>query len=236
MGPSITAALAVIAAINMGPGVAGAEPVPDAPSAGASMPVVNAVWVERKQFFTYFGENTYYSCDGLRDKVRYILKLAGARDDLTVSTSCIQSGGGIEAMPGVRIRAHFAQEATPELLEQLAEGAAKRELIARVSGKGHDVDDATAQFPATWQRVEIEGERRGRIASGDCELLEQLLRYVLEPAGVRVAGDPRLGCMRHSTPIRAVRFQLDTLQPVPPPDATSEPPADAAPGPGSVEA
>jgi hypothetical protein len=188
-------------------------------------PVVDAVWVERKQQFTYFGDSTYYSCDGLRDKVRYILELAGARDDLVVTASCIDPGGGIEAMPGVRIRAHFAREATPELLEELEATAAERELIARVTGKDQGVDVATAQFPARWQRVELEGTSRGRIASGDCELLEQLVRHVLEPAGVRVIGNPRLGCARHSTPLRPVRVQLETLQPVPPPDVAPIPEA-----------
>jgi hypothetical protein len=199
----------------------------------AASPVVNAVWVERKQQFTYFGDTTFYSCDGLRDKVRYILELAGARDDLVVSASCIETTGKLDPMPGVRIRAHFAREATPEVLAELEAGAAERELISRVTGKDQGVDVATAQFPARWQRVELQSTPRGRIASGDCELVEQLVRHVLEPAGVRVIDSPGVGCMRRSSPIHPVRVQLETLQPVPPPDVAPlpEPPSEGTPAP-----
>ncbi|HXW11098.1 MAG TPA: hypothetical protein VD737_10805 [Steroidobacteraceae bacterium] len=220
MNGSITAAplTAVFAALGLGCGAVPAQPASEAPAATATPPV-NAVWVERKQSFTYFGDTTYYSCDGLRDKVRYILKQLGARD-LEVSSSCVEMGGyGVEAMPGVRIKAYFAREATPELLQQIADGAAERELIARVRGRGDAADDAAAQFPAAWQRVELEGVRHGRIANGDCELLQQLARQVLEPAGIRVLRqDSQLGCVRHGVPIRAVRLVLETLQPLPPPD------------------
>lgn len=228
MNRSITAGpfLAFVAALALPCGEAAAAPASEAPAADAGAPV-NAVWVEHKQSFTYFGDTTYYSCDGLRDKVRYILKQVGARD-LQVSSRCVEAGGyGVEAMPGVLIKGYFAREATPELLQKIDEGAAERELVARVQGKGDLVDDATAQFPATWKRVELEGVRHGRIANGDCELLEQLARHVLEPVGIRVTGDSRLGCVRHGVPMRAVRLVLETLQPVPPPDAA--PPATTEP-------
>ena len=98
MNRSIAATVTAIAvALATGSGVVRAQPDTPAADAAAAAPAVRAVWVERKQLFTYFGENTYYSCDGLRDKVRYILKQVGARDDLVVSASCILSGGGIEA-------------------------------------------------------------------------------------------------------------------------------------------
>ena len=224
-----------VAALGLCRAAAASEPAgPAMPTAEATSPL-SAVWVERKQAFTYFGETTYYSCYGLRDKVRYILQQVGARD-LQVTASCVDTRGyGIDAMPGVRIKAYFAREATPELLEQLAEGAAERELVARVQGKGDLTDDAAAQFPATWQRVELEGVRHGRIGNGDCELLEQLARHVLEPAGIRVSADSNLGCVRYAVPLRAVRLVLETLQPVKPPDTPSpsveKPPASEATSP-----
>jgi hypothetical protein len=239
MTRSIAAAplLAVVAALGLGFGDASSQPANEAP-APPSTPPVKAVWVEHRQFFTYFGDTTYYSCHGLRDKIRYILKQVGARD-LDVTASCMEAGGyGVEPMPGVRIKAYFAREATPELLQQIDEGAAERELIARVKGRSDLADDASAQFPATWHRVELEGGRRGRIANGDCELLEQLARQVLVPAGIRVSADTRLGCERHSVPIRAMRLVLETLQPVRPPDAQPAPtstPPEATPGPATSD-
>ncbi|MCE3283747.1 MAG: hypothetical protein K0R70_3 [Steroidobacteraceae bacterium] len=214
-----TVALALLTSMGMPGSAVRAEPV----STAAPAAEVSAVWIERKQLFTYFGQTTYYSCYGLRDKVRYILKQVGARPDLSVSTSCVESGGsGVEALPSVRIKAAFATEATPELLQRLAEDASERELVARVRGKGDDVDSATAQFPAVRHRVEFESERRGRIEDGDCELLEQLVRQVLEPAGLRVAADSRLACMRHSIPTGSVHLVLDTLRPAPQPDAPTD--------------
>jgi hypothetical protein len=237
MNGSITAAplAAVFAALGLGCGAAPAQPANETRAATSSTPV-QAVWVERRQSFTYFGDTTYYSCDGLRNKVRYILKQLGARD-LEVSGNCMESGSyGVEAMPGVRIKAYFAREATPELLQQIADGAAERELIARVKGRGDASDDAAAQFPAAWQRVELEGVRHGRIANGDCELLRQLARQVLEPAGIRVLRqDSQLGCVRHGVSIRTVRLVLETLQPLPPPDAPSTTPA-ASPAAGESPA
>jgi hypothetical protein len=233
MDRSIVAVFAAVVAV-LGMAAVPTQAATEPGAQDASPPVVNAVWVQRKQLFTYFGDNTFYSCDGLRDKVQYILELAGARDDLVVTSSCMDPVGGIEAMPSVRIKAWFAQEATPELLKVLEEGAAERELVARVTGKDQGLDVATAQFPARWQRIEIEGTTRGRIASGDCELLDQLVRHVLQPAGVRIIGNPRLGCVRHSAPIRPVRLQVETLQPVPPPDAAPEPSSEATTAPADA--
>ena len=104
-----------------------------------------------------------------------------------------------------------------------------------MKGRAEVSDDAAAQFPAAWRRVELEGVRHGRIANGDCELLQQLARQVLEPAGIRVSReDSQLGCVRHGIPIRAVRLVVETLQPLPPPDAPATPgpappPADSPP-------
>ena len=107
---------------------------------------VNAVWVDYERSLVYFGQTTYYSCYGLRDKVRYILQQVGARSDLKVSASCVESSGfGVEAMPSVRIKAAFAAEATPEVLRRMEEDAPRRELVARVQGQGDGVDSVTAQ-------------------------------------------------------------------------------------------
>jgi hypothetical protein len=114
----------------------------------------------------------------------------------------------------------FPAEATPELLQQLEAEASKRELIARVKGKGDGTDAATAQFPAVWKVVEFEGRRGKRIQAGDCELLEQLVDAVLVPMGARVAPDSRLGCMPNHAPLGPVRLRLETLQKPPEPDAS----------------
>jgi hypothetical protein len=208
---------AFVAAVVLALAPLGAVSADDPAPAGATAPV-NAVWVDHEQHFVYFGRTTYYSCTGLREKVRYILERAGARPDFKVSTSCLETGGSpVESMPGVRIRAAFPAEATPEVLARLQASAPERELVARVQGAGERVDDATAQFPAVWRRVEFQGRGRGRIDDGDCELLEALVQEVFVPAGLRVAPGSRLGCVPHQAPVGSVDLVLEALQKVPEP-------------------
>jgi hypothetical protein len=193
-------------------------------SAEPAVPTVDAVWIEHKKDFIYFGQTTYYSCHGLQDKVEYLMKQAGARpDNLQVRVTCMESYNyGVESMPRVRIKATMPTEATPELLQMLADDP-KRELIARVRGEGDQLDLATAQFPAVRTVVEFDG-RRGRIEDGDCELLDQMIRNVFAPMGIRVLEGSRLHCMRASVPVGSVMLKLETLQKAPDPDTAPEKP------------
>jgi hypothetical protein len=194
-------------------------------AADTAAPTVNAVWVEHKLQFTYFGQTTYYSCDGIREKVRYLLKEAGARDDMKVQVSCFEPVG-VERMPTVRIRAAVPTEATPEVLAKLAQDGSKRELVSRVQGKG-GTDDVTAQFPAVWRKVEIEGRRSNRIEEGDCELVDQMLDAVLVPMGVKLAPDSRASCVPHQVTTGSVKLNFEALHRAPTPDEApgrTEPP------------
>jgi hypothetical protein len=161
---------------------------------------------------------TYYSCDGLRNKMIYLLEQAGARPgDLKVLVSCIDPVGP-QYMPSVRIRAAVPTLATPEVLAKLAERAPERELIARVQGKSQEADAAMAQFPATWRTVEIQSRRHRRIEDGDCELIEQLTRRVLVPMGVRVTPDSQISCAPYQVRLGAVDLRFEALQKLPEPD------------------
>ena len=196
------------------PLLAAARPEAAAPEPAAT---VNAVWVERTVGFTYMPLTSYYSCDGLRDKVRWILRQLGARPDFKVrSRGCIEVQGP-EMFPGVEVVAAFPAEATPELLEQLAADASKRQLAARATGKPDPVSEATAQFPARVKRVEF---RSGSTAlsdlqDGDCELMEQLVRGdVFGKLGVKVV-DSQTHCVPRQVTLGAVRMAVEVLEPVP---------------------
>jgi hypothetical protein len=206
-----------LVALLVTPGAPMADPR-DLPPAAAGTPV-QAVWVEHEASFTYFGQTAFYSCDGLRDKVRYLLQQVGARtDDLKVRVSCMQPGGGVEVMPHVRVSARLPAEATPELLQQRAHDP-RRELVARVRGEGDTAEAVTAQFPAVARIVEFDGRRGSRIEDGDCELLEQMVQRVFTPMGITVADGSRLSCLRHQVSFGSVRLRLATLQKAPDPDA-----------------
>lgn len=174
---------------------------------------VDAVWMPREAKFTYFGYTTYYSCEGLREKVRYILKQVGARpEDLKVSVGCLETYG-VERMPTVHIKATTPAEATPETLAKLAEGAAQRELVSRVKGSGAGTDVA-ARFSATWKQVEFRGRPGARVEDGDCELMQALVKQVFPKLGVRIAPDTSLTCMPRTVQLGDVRVKLEALSPV----------------------
>jgi len=177
---------------------------------------VNAVWVQRELTFTYMPRTSYYSCDGLRDKVSWLLKQLGARPDFkVVSRGCIKAQGA-EVFPGVKIVAAFPAEATPELLASLASEASKRELEARVGGKQAPVAEATAQFPARVKRVDLRSSASSSnmLQDGDCELFEQLRDQVFGPLGVKVVAD-QMHCVPRQISLGAVRLSVEVLEPVP---------------------
>lgn len=177
---------------------------------------VNAVWVQRELTFTYMPLTSYYSCDGLRDKVMWLLRELGARPGFkVVARGCIEAQGP-EVFPGVNIVAAFPAEATPELLASLASEASKRELKARVAGKPAPVAEATAQFPARVKRVELRSgiSSADVLQNGDCELIEQLRDRAFGPLGVKVVAD-QMHCVPRQISLGAVRLTVEVLEPVP---------------------
>lgn len=181
----------------------------------ATAATVDAVWVERELTFTYMPLTSYYSCDGLRDKVRWILKELGARPGFKVSSRGCMEAQGPEVFPGVKIVAAFPVEATPEVLAGLASDASKRQLAARAAGKPEAVAEATAQFPARVRRVEFRSSGSiNELRDGDCELIEQLRDRAFGPLGIKVIED-RLHCVPRQVTIGAVRMTVEVLEPVP---------------------
>jgi hypothetical protein len=202
-----------------------AEPPGAAADADASR-TVSAVWVEREASFGYTGFTTHYSCEGLRGKVRRILRDAGARPDFDVRVSCTNLSG-VEPLPRVRIRAAMPVEATAEVLAGLArEPTLQEQTVARARGeKGTAAAaEATAQFPAAWQRVSFVGEPNasGRgIGLGDCELMQDMVRQVFPALGVRVLPETRLRCVPRQITLGSVDVQLEALRKLPEPKSAA---------------
>jgi hypothetical protein len=202
---------------------------------------VQAIWVEHDIRFTYVGQVTYYSCDGLRTKLIYILGQLNVRPGFKVSVNCVgeigspnlmRSNKGIEYMPHVRIRAATPLEATPEVLAILQKEAPRRELIARVTGTSKDLDTATAQFPAIWHRAVFSGSKghNRRIGEGDCELFEHLRDRVFPKMGLKLEDDSRLLCDPNNVRVGSVHLTVDMLTPVPPLEPAEADKAGAAAG------
>jgi len=184
---------------------------------------VMAVWVEKEVDFPYKGLTSYYSCTGIENKVRAILKMIGARPGYSVKArACVRdvvSTGpmrGAEPMPWVHIRAALPQPATPELLAELAKTSSKDELIARTKGQAAPAAEATAQFPARWQRVRFAGSPLGPVQEGDCELVDEMARGPFEQLGARVL-ERQMACVPKQVNPGSVRLTLEVLTPVPQP-------------------
>jgi hypothetical protein len=189
-------------------------PRPVEPATDTPQPV-NAVWVQHKVNFTYFAGRTYYSCDGFRNKLRYVLlKLGVLPQSLSIVSNCNDSMG-IQALSGARITVALPRELTPELVATIARDASRRELIRRVRGE-EPFNLTAAQFPAAWTTVEFDGRRDHHALDGDCDLLSQMTRTLFPPLGVRLAPDSRMRCSQGS--IGTIRFKAESLQPVHPPE------------------
>jgi hypothetical protein len=211
MRRTLATAFAAMIVVGSPSGAAAQETV--APEA---TPPVNAVWIEREIQLSYMAVTSFYSCDGLRDKVAWVLKELGARPDFKVkSRACVRTSGP-EVMPAVTIVAAMPVEATPAVLAELASGAAKRELAARATGQAAPESEATAQFPARVRRVEFKSSTIGRLQDGDCELIEQLRDQVMVPLGLKIVED-EMRCVPRQVSPGAVRLTVEVLEPVPPP-------------------
>jgi hypothetical protein len=190
----------------------------DGPAPVAEGTKVNAVWVESDRSLTYMGFTSHYSCDGLEGKVRSILRDLGARPDFKVTSSGCVNLNGPEVMPRVRIRAALPQEATPDVLAALAKPPAGTKQSGK---KSTAAADAAKPFPATWRTVQFRDTGLSDLQDGDCELMDQLIKEVLVPMGVREVPGSSVHCVPHQLTLGAVTVQLRVLQP----DVPAERPA-----------
>ncbi|HEX9773239.1 MAG TPA: hypothetical protein VGA44_07220 [Steroidobacteraceae bacterium] len=198
------------------------------PDASPPPGTVPAIWIEKELSFTYFGITSFYSCDSLRDKVKWIMKQLGAMEGYTVRTRSCFNSGGPERSPRIVIEAAVPQRVTPELLAELSKDQSERDLIARVRGEHSVIGNPEAQFAARTRRVTFDDRNlRGRIEAGDCDLMEQLRDKVFVPLGVNVVED-KISCAPHQVSRGSVKIELEVLEPwtpEPEPEPTADPAA-----------
>ena len=162
---------ALASATHCEPTMAATEPAVATP--------IDVHWVEHQVQFHYLGLTTYYTCDSLREKLIDLLRLAGARRDMAVSTGgCSFSNGAVSPM--IHVRLHYY---SPTLA-------------------GTETSAADLPAPAAvahWQSVKLADGKPRSIARGDCELIEQFRDHVLKTFEVRnLAGD--IVCVPHQLP------------------------------------
>lgn len=185
------------------------------------------VWVRRELNFTYMGFTSYYSCESLADKLRVLLRLAGARDDLVVrARGCAGGASQVDVMPSARLEFYTfapAASAPPVAAPAAAPPAPPAKQLGRDAPKLRRRAEAGAQEPGVgaWRKVEIDGRGPRRlVAAGDCELVEQFTRDVLPLFTTRNVDD-RTRCTPHQRSAFDVQLSFEAIGPVPSADVAA---------------
>jgi len=182
----------------------------DSPDA---QPTIAAKWQPVDLKFTYTPSTTYYSCDSLEWKLERIFKAIGAHPKSQVTTSGCQFNG-----PSRFTFVHFvgavpvpATTASP--VDQ--DSASKQELLKRL---GVQPQFEKTEFQARRTQLDLSRLTAAAVEPGDCELLEQLGRGVLQKFGTtQVRNRPR--CFPGHVPLSTPSMQLDVLIAAANPDA-----------------
>jgi hypothetical protein len=160
-----------------------------APATQADQPLM-ASWARQEVQLAYMGFTTRYSCDGLVDKTRLLLKHVGVRPDFKVSGMGCRGLSQITEFPRVKI-VFF----TP--------------VIPAANSK-----DVGEPVPATWHKVTITHHRPRDLELGDCELVEQFRDRVLPLLTTRNVVD-EISCIPHQLAGGVINLQFEVLRGLP---------------------
>jgi hypothetical protein len=235
------AAAAVAVAVLCGTGAAAGaadpgaaeSPVAESPAAewpAAESPVTAAnaapeegAWVLRQVNFNYMGFTSFYSCDSLASRLRTLLVLSGAREDLKVRPrGCAEGSNQVTRMPGARLE--FRTFVPAAKLPPPPPPAPKTEAPARQLGRDAPKlkrVEGAANEPGVgaWRTVALDGRGlRDAVEAGDCELVEQFVREVLPLFTTRNVED-RTRCAPGHRSSFDVNLRFEALGPVPTADA-----------------
>ncbi len=147
--------------------------------------ILEAQWEVHQIRYRFVGLSTAYTCDSIERKLKRLLKLLGARDDIRAESSCV-SGGRVDRFH--RVKLAFAIPVPADRTD------ISREII-----------------PAEWQEVKVVSRRSGHLDPGDCELLEQFERQVLPLLQVRNM-NRRTHCAPSRSEFNSLRLRLTALK------------------------
>jgi len=162
--------------------------------ADEATPVVKAVWQVQEVFLSYNGYTTFYSCDGLRDKVAAIIKQLGAHQSSYVTSAGCDKLTGPARINSVHIFLATPRTATPEVIAANAQDKKRAGVLAKLQHQGPPIDGAET-FDAIRKSVVLPSKDQigAEGVAGDCELLEVVRNQVIKKIDARVIQD-RLGC------------------------------------------
>jgi hypothetical protein len=171
---------------------------------------VKAVWQVQEIFLSYLGFTSFYSCDGMRDRVSDWMKQIGAQDRSVVSIAGCDRASGPARTPSVRILIATPVAATPEAIAANANDPKRAAALAKLQKRVKTpLQDGT--FDATRKTVVLLSKETPMVgAAGDCELLENLRDQVLKKVDARVVKD-NLGCSPHQGTVGNPQLEVEVL-------------------------
>jgi hypothetical protein len=143
---------------------------------------IEAIWRMQQVEFAYDSPSVSYSCSGLSERIRSILRAVDAHQSIVVDMGC----NGDELVTSTRATISIAApvEATDENIQAATNFKPHQILAARLRATALPSATDIERFPASWQRIL---RLRPRLTRGDCDLLDALRRQVLPRLRVRNA-------------------------------------------------
>ena len=167
--------------------------------ADAPPPHSPGTWTEHHYSFNYMGFTSTYSCDGLADKLKELLILAGARPDAKSEPGPCAAGFG---HPDKFARADL----TFYTLAPLGRTATSDVAADHQAGE-HPVD-------GVWRPVAFAARSPRDLGVGDCELIEQFKQHVLPMFATRNVVS-NVTCVPHELSGSRVDLRFDAFAAAP---------------------
>ncbi len=180
--------LSLVISAMPGPGSVLAEAAP-----------VEAQWEVYQVRFRYTGMSSHYTCQGMENTLKRLLRLIGARDDMRVEARC-SSFSRIERFQ--RVNMAFALPVPRDTT---------------------DISDEV--FPAEWQEVRVSGVSSRYLDDGDCELLEEFERQVMPKLNIENTGR-KIRCVPFKREFNRVNLRVKALIAQEQPELEERPPLD----------
>ena len=164
---------------------AAATPAPAGVDSDGAAAVVSARWQKHQLRFDYNAFTSYYTCAGLEDKVKEILKYFGARPNVKVTVSGCPRPDAVTEFAWVDVQFET--------------------LTAANGGTGTDT------VAATWQPVQLRPNRPLSMGRGECEIVEKMKPVVTASFALQDL-QYRTSCVPHQVGLDDYAVQGRTLQ------------------------
>ena len=145
---------------------------------------VEAQWEPYQIRFRYNGQSSLYTCQGLEQTLKKLLRIIGARDDMRVEARC---SGFNRVERFQRVNMAFA----------LPVPADKTDLSAEV-------------IPAEWRQVRVSGVSSRYLDDGDCELVEAFERQVMPQLQIKNPGK-KVRCVPYRQEFNRFNLRINAL-------------------------